>query len=80
MEALAIDDFAGRVQEHAQFFKRRVELFDKYQQRAVADLEAAKAANVAISILLPDGTGECSKGGATTSGCGKLPLQLACGV
>lgn len=59
MEGLAIDDFAGRVQEHAQFFKRRVELFDKYQQRAVADLEAAKAANVAISILLPDGTGEC---------------------
>ncbi|KAL4854376.1 Threonine--tRNA ligase [Chlorella vulgaris] len=71
MEALAIDDFAGRVQEHAQFFKRRVELFDKYQQRAVADLEAAKAANVAISILLPDGTAKPGVKGVTT------PMEIA---
>ncbi|KAI3432854.1 hypothetical protein D9Q98_010437 [Chlorella vulgaris] len=71
MEALAIDDFEGRVQEHAQFFKRRVELFDKYQQRAVADLEAAKAANVAISILLPDGTAKPGVKGVTT------PMEIA---
>lgn len=53
----AQDDFAGAVKEHQPYFAKRVELFNQYKARQAAALEAAKAANVPIRIVLPDGGG-----------------------
>lgn len=46
-----------RVKEHQAYYQRRVDLFTKYKERQTAALEAAKAANVPIRVVLPDGGG-----------------------
>ena len=49
----------ARVVEHAPYFQRRVALFNQYKARQDAALQAAKAANVPIKVVLPDGAGAC---------------------
>lgn len=57
LHPVAQDDFAGAVKEHQPYFAKRVELFNQYKARQAAALEAAKAANAPIRIVLPDGGG-----------------------
>ncbi|PRW60977.1 threonyl-tRNA synthetase [Chlorella sorokiniana] len=65
------DDFAAALKEHQPYFAKRVELFNQYKARQAAALEAAKAANVPIRIVLPDGGERAGVKGVST------PLDIA---
>jgi len=62
------------VAEKAQFFRRRVELFETYAARSAAELEAARARAEPISITLPDGSVKAGVRWATT------PLEVAASI
>ncbi|KAL6782374.1 TST1 [Auxenochlorella protothecoides x Auxenochlorella symbiontica] len=47
--------WAEIAKEKAVYFNKRVELFEKYREREVAAVEAARAAAVPVQITLPDG-------------------------
>lgn len=53
------------------YYAKRVELFEQYRARDVAAVEAAKAANVPITVVLPDGAKKSGVKGVTT------PLDVA---
>jgi hypothetical protein len=53
------------------YYSKRVELFEQYRARDVAAVEAAKAANVPITVVLPDGAKKSGIKGETT------PLDVA---
>jgi hypothetical protein len=53
------------------YYSKRVELFEQYRARDVAAVEAAKAANVPITVVLPDGAKKSGIKGVTT------PLDVA---
>jgi hypothetical protein len=42
------------IAEKAPYYKKRIELFNQYKARETGVLEAAKAANVPITVTLPD--------------------------
>ena len=48
--------FAEAVKSKEPYYKKRVELFEQFKARSAAELEAARAAAVPITISLPDGT------------------------
>jgi hypothetical protein len=53
------------------YYSKRVELFEQYRARDVAAVEAAKAANVPITVVLPDGAKKSGVKDVTT------PLDVA---
>eukprot|EP00882_Tetradesmus_deserticola_P011378 GHRQ01012038.1.p1 GENE.GHRQ01012038.1~~GHRQ01012038.1.p1 ORF type:complete len:165 (+),score=50.11 GHRQ01012038.1:88-582(+) len=48
------------------YYSKRVELFEQYRARDVAAVEEAKAANVPITVVLPDGAKKSGIKGVTT--------------
>ena len=48
--------FAELAKEKEPYYKKRVALFEQFKARSAAELEAARAAAVPITIALPDGT------------------------
>ena len=76
MEALSVQekDWPALVADKQPYYARRVELFSKYKARHDAALQAARAAAVAIRVILPDGTERQGVKGATT------PLEIAAGL
>eukprot|EP00198_Chlamydomonas_reinhardtii_P006862 XP_001696198.1 threonine-tRNA ligase [Chlamydomonas reinhardtii] len=59
------------VEERMPYYKKRVEVFEKFLEREQAKLEAAKAANVAIKVIMPDGKERAAVQGVTT------PMDIA---
>ncbi|KAG2439420.1 hypothetical protein HXX76_004777 [Chlamydomonas incerta] len=59
------------VEERMPYYKKRVEVFEKFAEREQAKLEAAKAANVAIKVIMPDGKERAAVKGVTT------PMDIA---
>jgi hypothetical protein len=54
------------VAEKKQYYQQRIDLFTQYKERHVAAIDAAKAANVPIKIILPDGSEKAGVKGVTT--------------
>lgn len=76
MQELAVKDGGSRswadvVAEKKPYYQKRVDLFEQYAARERAAIEAAKAANVPITVVLPDGGVRAGVKGATT------PLDVA---
>jgi hypothetical protein len=67
MEAMALDPVA----ERKPYYQKRIDLFSKYVEREKAQVEAARAAGVAIKVVLPDASVKQGVKGATT------PLDIA---
>lgn len=59
------------VAEKAPFYEKRVQLFERYKARELERVEAAKAANEPITIILPDGSQRPGVRGVTT------PMDIA---
>jgi TGS domain len=62
---------ADFVQERIPFYKKRIDLFEQYWQRQQKQIEDAKAADVKIKVVLPDGNQKEAVKGATT------PMDIA---
>lgn len=60
--------------EKAAYYARRVELFERYWAREQDRREAAKAANAAINIIMPDGSVKPGVAGVTT------PMEVAASI
>lgn len=60
LSVAAEPSWANRVTEHQPYYHKRIELFNQFKQRQLEAMEAAKAANVPIKVVLPDGAGEGS--------------------
>jgi threonyl-tRNA synthetase len=65
------DPFAAAVAERKPYYEKRIALFEQFQQRQKADVEAARAAAVPITITLPDGKQKQGIKGVTT------PMEVA---
>jgi threonyl-tRNA synthetase len=63
--------FSEAVKERHPYYHKRIELFEKYHAREEAAIEAAKAANVPLKVILPDGAVKEGIKGVTT------PLDVA---
>eukprot|EP00879_Flechtneria_rotunda_P012639 GHRR01013197.1.p1 GENE.GHRR01013197.1~~GHRR01013197.1.p1 ORF type:complete len:660 (+),score=195.59 GHRR01013197.1:108-1982(+) len=63
--------FTEVVQQKKPYYEKRVQLFEQYAARQKDRIEAAKAANVPIKIVLPDGATKEGLKGVTT------PLDVA---
>ena len=48
--------WAKKVQEKTPYYQKRVDMFAAIKSKQEAGLEAAKAANIPIKVVLPDGT------------------------
>ena len=59
--SLGEDWTAPRKSAHAQYYERRVALFEQYKARQAAELAAAKEAAVPIKVVLPDGAGAAGR-------------------
>lgn len=68
MESLTVVD---PVAEKKPYYQKRIDLFSKYAEREKARVEAARAANEPIKIVLPDASVKAGVKGATT------PLDIA---
>eukprot|EP00197_Chlamydomonas_leiostraca_P002015 CAMPEP_0202857222 /NCGR_PEP_ID=MMETSP1391-20130828/251_1 /ASSEMBLY_ACC=CAM_ASM_000867 /TAXON_ID=1034604 /ORGANISM="Chlamydomonas leiostraca, Strain SAG 11-49" /LENGTH=715 /DNA_ID=CAMNT_0049536001 /DNA_START=82 /DNA_END=2229 /DNA_ORIENTATION=+ len=71
MAAATVDPAAAAVAERKPYYEKRIKLFEQYAERQKAAIEAAKAANVQITITLPDGHSKHGVKGVTT------PLDVA---
>eukprot|EP00775_Hariotina_reticulata_P003330 gene3330-3607_t len=58
--------FAEIVAEKKPYYQKRVDLFEKYLARDTAAIDAAKQANVPITVVLPDGATKPAIKGVTT--------------
>lgn len=56
------------------YYKKRIELFSQFKERHNAQIEAAKEANIAIKIILPDGSEKHGVKGVTT------PMDVAISI
>jgi threonyl-tRNA synthetase len=63
--------FKAAVAAKAPYYAKRIELFEQYAARTKAAVEAARAANVAITVTMPDGKQRQAVKGVTT------PLDIA---
>jgi len=63
--------FADIVSEKKPYYQKRVDLFEKYLARDTAAIDAAKQANVPITVVLPDGATKPAIKGVTT------PMDIA---
>lgn len=59
------------VAEKLPYYEKRIKLFEGYASREVAKVEAAKAADVKIQVVLPDGKSKTAVKGVTT------PMDIA---
>lgn len=66
--------FAEIVASKKPYYQKRIDLFELFAEREKAKVEAARAANVPIKIVLPDGAAKEGIKGATT------PLDIANGI
>ncbi len=48
--------FEQAVKERLPYYQKRIQFFEEYKKRHVEEVEAAKAANVPITVTLPDGS------------------------
>jgi hypothetical protein len=71
MAAVAVADAPDHVAEKKQYYQKRIDLFSQYVDREKAQIDAARAANVPIKVVLPDGSVKPGIKGATT------PLDIA---
>ncbi len=71
MAAVAVADAHDHVAERKPYYQKRIDLFSKYVEREQAQVEVARAANVPIKVVLPDGSIKAGIKGATT------PLDVA---
>jgi hypothetical protein len=67
MAAVSLDPVA----ERKPYYQKRIDLFSQYAEREKAQVEAARAAGVAIKVVLPDASVKQGIKGATT------PLDIA---
>lgn len=74
VQALSLQANKAAFNEHSKYYAKRVELFNKHKERFNAAVEAAKAAAVPISVVLPDGAIKSGVKGATT------PMDIAVGI
>lgn len=61
----------GAVAERTPYYKKRIEVFEQFYAREVAKMEAAKAANEPIKVIMPDGKEKAAVKGVTT------PMDIA---
>ena len=73
-EATSSRSHQSYVDEKQPYYARRIELFDKYHKRETDKVEQAKAADVKVKVVLPDGTEKEGVKGATT------PMDVARGI
>mmetsp|Transcript_23413 Transcript_23413/g.39131 ORF Transcript_23413/g.39131 Transcript_23413/m.39131 type:complete len:714 (+) Transcript_23413:94-2235(+) len=66
--------FLELVQQKTPYYEKRVELFVQYRKRFDDEIEAAKAADVKVKVILPDGAIQEAVKGFTT------PLDIANGI
>lgn len=66
--------FEQAVQERLPYYQKRIGLFEQYKKRHDENLEAAKAANVPITVTLPDGSTKPGVQNVTT------PLDIATSI
>lgn len=72
MSGLKLDQTPEQaVAEKKPYYEKRVQLFEQYHARHLAQMEAAKQANVAITVTLPDGSQKPAVKDVTT------PLDVA---
>ena len=69
--ATIADPFAAAVAERKPYYEKRIAIFEQYAARTKAAIEAAKAANEPISVVLPDGGQKPGVKGVTT------PMDIA---
>jgi hypothetical protein len=60
--------------ERQPYYQKRIDLFEKYYQRELDQIEAARAADVKIKVVLPDGNAKVAVKGVTT------PMDIAKGI
>ena len=82
MAALKVEeDWAKeRAAKNAPYFQRRIQLFEQFKARQTEALEAAKAANVPIKVVLPDGAGARRACRGSGWACGGSCMRLGAGA
>jgi hypothetical protein len=70
MASLAVQE-AAPVAERTPYYKKRIEVFEQFHAREQARVEAARAANEQIKVIMPDGKERAAVKGATT------PMDIA---
>lgn len=63
--------FEEAAKERTPYYQKRIQLFEQYKKREDEAVEAAKAANVPITVTLPDGSTKPGVRGVTT------PMDIA---
>ena len=75
MAELAVADgpktYEQMVAEKSPYYQKRIQRFEQFWEREVAKVEAAKQANEAITVTMPDGKGRPAVKGVTT------PMDIA---